>query len=144
MKHRTTLSFLSKAYNDAPNDYWRDMIKIIINDQNSEDIIMGHVEVSDVYIKEALGDSGICDDYKEKIKAAFPDYKPKSDYFHFGEDYCLNKSGSAASPLFIGDGLAKNGEEMRCLMVHTNYWDLEIEDAKYGPYKILKFKKKPQ
>jgi hypothetical protein len=46
--------------------------------------------------------------------------------------------------LFIGDGLAKSGEEMRCLMVHTNYWDLEIENAKNGPYKVLKFKKKPQ
>lgn len=80
-------------------------------------------------------------EYIKRQEAKMQKHRSNRSYFHFGDhSHTITKSvNDELSPLVIGDGIAPNGLELRCLLVHGGY-DMEVSE--HRGYKVLTFKRK--
>lgn len=133
-----SFSFLSEAIVSA-SDKWKNVINSILENASAQEILSQNYIVKNTLIQEAHKD--VCDTWRKKLEKQFPDALKKEDEFYdFGEQSILSTTVSPDCPLFIGMGLAKDGEENKCLMVYKDKWEMIIDEGvdKY----VIKFKKK--
>lgn len=71
--------------------------------------------------------------YKQK-------YAKNQQLFNFGYSHTITTSWNEGSPIMIGVGLAPDGMENRCLVVHSSY-EMEITENEHGG-KVISFRKK--
>ena len=92
--------------------------------------------VDEQFIKDAYKEAPA--EWKTKLEKRFPELFDDG-IFKFEDEYVVNDRESGDSPLFIGDGLAPNGLEKKCLMVRKGF---KVEVQEQRGYQVLVFKKK--
>lgn len=63
----------------------------------------------------------------------------KDGVYYFSQDHHIDTNMDNEKPLFIGNGLAPDGLENKCLFVHYNW---EMETMNHNGYTVLTFKQK--
>lgn len=131
-------SFLSEAIVSA-SDKWKDVINSILENASAQEILSQNYSVKNTLIQEAHKD--VCVKWRKKLEKQFPDVIKKEDeLYDFGIEHTITTDISSEWPLFIGNGLAKEGEESKCLMVYKDQWEMIVDELN-GSY-VIKFKKK--
>jgi hypothetical protein len=99
----------------------------------------GVFEVDTAFIKAAH--KSACTEWKAKIEKKFPEaFKPKDEYYNFGVGKTTHLSSSSYHlPIFVGNGMAPDDQEGKCIVVDDAY---ELEVKQHGGNTLLFFKKK--
>jgi hypothetical protein len=135
-QHTITRTQLRKFQQGANLNHHEDTFQKVLDHVRQQDPLAEVLTLSDEIIKEAYGK--VCDEWKEKIRKAFPEFMKNEEYFAFGSSHIFDTE-LGGRPLYIGVNHAPKGMEEKTLCVNPMF---EMEVFTLNGIQQIKFKRK--